>query len=293
LPWDVAPEKADDLSRLGRELNTAFDVMILEGINPVRFAASTNTLRTHIKVGRGTLDTYWVTVFAYGGYLRSHSSTDELAVRLQRVDTGNPHEFARALAWADDQNCKIRDGILARNAHRTAPWPGDVPAPGSVPFADELYLQALGFTLHHEISHIRKDHRHLDRLPPDEIAAKEDEADELAADWILGGLGDARSGEFVNRADGIALGLHLLIHLRMLSRGVPLPKWHNPTCARVRRVLSRHLADDDHPTWRFAFSLHQITLSHFNVPCEWGREFASYRAGVEYCLEAESAYSPG
>jgi hypothetical protein len=293
LPWDVAREKADDLTRLCRELNTDFEIMILEGINPVRFAASVNTLRTHIKVGRGSLDTYWATAFAYGSYLQSHPAIDERPVRLQPVDTAKPHEAARALHWADDQNHRIRDGILAKKAHRTAPWPVDLPAPGRVPFADEMYLQSLGFTLHHEVSHIRRDHRNLSSLPPDEIAPKEDEADELAGRWILDGLADCRSEEFVKRADGIALGFHLLIHLRMLSRGVPLPKWHSPTVARVRRVLTRHLADEDHPTWRFAFSLHRITLSHFKVPCEWGHEFASYRAGVEHCLEAESAYSPG
>ncbi len=146
-----------------------------------------------------------------------------------------------------------------------ADWPSQLPKPVLDPipasdeqFANELSLYAVAFILHHELSHIRLGHEGSSQID------LEREADQAAAEWVLGSLPDEQDKRFLARALGMAVALAI-----MVAYGIHTGKYggatHPRSYDRLMHVFDQHIRDPNHLAWFFVIAiltLHLDNASH-------------------------------
>jgi hypothetical protein len=137
------------------------------------------------------------------------------------------------------------------------PWPSALPGPRlarpdqeprDVELATELWLVALGWILHHELTHIRLGHLNKS----DEEIRDEIDADQGATDWLLADVQDERVR--LKMSLGIAIAVTVLgaFSLHRPSRTRLGSRTHPPAGERILQAMSHPSLADDHPAQQFA-----------------------------------------
>jgi hypothetical protein len=271
---NVAPERADEvLAILGQyEVRLVID-QDLERVFRARITDGRRDLRCSI----------------YGAEVVWAASLAYVTVHKQfKENVGESIRYADHFAtrWVP----LLLDFAFNRRIARRSkePWPGDLPTPrfpvdgqevDVVPLATHLWLMALAWILHHELTHIRLGH--LDRGDAridDEIAA-----DEGATDWLLQGVRDPNAQ--LVRSLGIAIAVVTLagFSLHRGMRSVQGNRSHPPAGERILRALSHPTFDDDHPAQELALIGAKMHLDSFDVTAPQGPFDTSSDCPNAYC----------
>lgn len=163
-------------------------------------------------------------------------------------------------------------------------WPNDCPMPTINPsnehvkVANELYLCAMGWILHHEIAHIYKNHKSTD----DDVKSRqqEDEADKSAAEFILAGIAD--NATINKRCLGGAIAFLVMTSKDLLSEEAAIfqENTHPKSFVRLKEVLDKYCIDKDHVAYGLCtVMIHshmgmrgkQTTINHENK--SWKEDF--------------------
>jgi hypothetical protein len=127
----------------------------------------------------------------------------------------------------------------------TASWPSVLPSPESegdhIKLANELFLCALAWSIHHELAHITLQH---ELIVSSDVAIKQEKAADLEATrWVLD---DLKSDDLrlTKRALGVATGVLALQSLEVESKIEGL-KTHPPAQERVHYCLTRYELDNE------------------------------------------------
>ena len=192
-------------------------------------------------------------------HLSLHPETSDF---LRQQPEGEDVKYANRFLLEDIfpgeiKQCKIRSDYNQN-------WPSGLPTPQKTPakesdenVADELCLVTCAFLLHHELAHIRLGHS---ADVTDEVSmAQEKEADNEAADWLLGGV-DVESPLFVKRMLGIVQA-NLMMTALDLYAGKFGGKTHPYSFDRLTSLLNRFLGSERHVAKALAFAVLDL---HFN-----------------------------
>jgi hypothetical protein len=281
----IAPERATELMEIVTKKGIKFEVKDTE--EPFFFFANPN--KKTITAGVGALGRLWAT--AYGYYCLyttvAEAKREDLAIR--ELSLKSDERMAKAstlLEWAIDAEYKIAKARKAKEQLPSIPWPDDLPKPVKNPVpesdehvADELFLAAGAYVLHHELAHLRLDQEPSD--DPAEMRRLEMEADEAAAAWLLRDL-DENDPRFLKRMMGIALALCWLTSVAVF---VPEDtRCHPPSCVRLHSTVDSFVSDDNHLIWAFVDTILRANLESRRMQYDQDREAASFKDDVEYCI---------
>ncbi len=172
--------------------------------NDQKFSFRVNTESKEIKLPTAALEYLWCACYAfyviYQGYCAANQSlADEFNLNGNERTRGALSLYE----WGMEQ------------LHQATPkeWPSDNVKPEesstaeeNIAVANELYLCATAWILHHELSHILHGHKN-EPLNDEESRAQEKEADKSATAWILDGISD----EAVLNKRGLGVAIATLV----------------------------------------------------------------------------------
>lgn len=289
----IAPEKAAELQKIMAQHQLKFEMEDTEE----SFFFFANPAEKKITAGVGSLGRLWATAY---GYFCLYTVVAE----VQRKDFHTVHEIdlkkdkrmgeaTTLLEWTIHVENKIAE--LRKQKKPLPPsfdWPSDLPQPVKNPphasdqhVADELFLCAGAFILHHELAHIRLGHKASWDF--NKMKALEEEADMAAAHWMLNGL-NHEDEKFVKRALGVALALSWLTSLAVY---VPEDKQdHPPSCERLFKVISHYVPDPNHVVWAFVGTILRANMEARQMAYDKQREVKSFKDDVEYAISIFKKY---
>jgi len=289
----IAPEKSAALQAEMKLLGVSF---IVEGTDkPFCFTADPPTKM--IRVGLGALGRLWATGYGYYCLYTKVAAAKRANLAIREIEFNRERRTAIAsklLAWAVHAELILAEAAKAKKPLPPLLWPTGLPKPRRVTrfasdqhVADELFLCAGAFILHHELGHFRC--KHVKSRFSEDNRDMETEADQTAAKWILDGLApsDAR---FRKRAMGVALALGWAASIALY---VPEDQVdHPPSWQRLATILEQFVVDDNDVIWAFVSTLLRANLESAKMRYDKLRPASSFKDDVQYCLSLFKQHKP-
>ena len=246
---NVAPERKD-------EFVETYSEFVLEYSEDHHWICSVDVANKEIRISSKVVEVFWAASFAYfrlytdlqneiGGHVA-------VAVQLDLKSPSHLKVGMDLLRWALDSWLNRQD----------VGWPSQLPQPTPSPscgsdehVAQELSLCATSFVVHHELSHIRLEHEGKSQIDA------EREADQAAAEWVLGGVEDERDARFTKRALGMAVALAILV-VRGMHTGDYGGNTHPRSYDRLMHTFDQHISDPNHKAWWFLVAILKLHLDN-------------------------------
>jgi hypothetical protein len=252
----IAPEKFNELEsfRIKHSPCAVFT-------NGQLFKFRVDTKTNEIKLPTKALEYLWCSCYffyvVYQEYckaINSNSDTFDL--------TGNPRSdlALKLYKWGYEQ-MHSKDLLI---------WPEDYPRPAAYSgntdenclVADELYLSAVAWILHHEMAHIYCAHI-SPPLNDEHSRAQEKEADKSATQWVLSGILE----EDVLRKRGLGVAIAALV---ITSQDILLGEFkettHPKSFQRLYDVLVEYFKEEDHLVYAFCTIICHIHMAFAEIP---------------------------
>lgn len=228
VPFNIAPERETELVALQTKYN-----LVIELVDRKGFDFEIDVTTGAISLPISALEYLWACAYTYWVVTQEYAASQHSGMETFDATANTRLQIAaRLFEWS------------ANNLHNTgmAPWPQSLPAPALTPksrsdvqVANELFLSALGWIIHHEIGHIVLGHpRRFVSLSQQQ----EKDADLHATDWVLSGL-ERNDPRLQKRALGVAIALLCLQSLEVRSIRSEQGS-HPPVHARLGYCLGRH-----------------------------------------------------
>lgn len=285
----VAPEKGPQVLKYIQEK----DVKVRVDENADRILFQANSGQQTIVVGLKCLARLWASAFAYFRIYTDVAAAKLADLNTRERDLRSSERMRQAgdvLKWAIETEIAIKwealTGLSSGGPREALPF--GLPQPfaeteyaSDQHVADELFLVALGYILHHELAHLKLGH-----VGEKGVASvlQEKDADREAANWLLEGLDDEWTPMFVKRALGIAIGLSWLASLNVYI-GPAASKTHPPAYDRLYQVLAQHIEDSGHPVWAMVSLILSLHLQNQGIPFGESVEFGSFQEAANYYVE--------
>ena len=204
-----------------------------------------------------TLEYLWACAHLLWVLYQEYTAAQErLEEQLDLASRPNVCDAIDVLNWA--RNNQAVSGVEV--------WPEALPRPASgatgsaVSVANELFLVAIAWIIHHEIAHVRANHPAMHRT----YAVKQElEADEIATDWILDNCQDPAQRK--KRELGMVTALLAMQLLDEPSGVETYVRSHPPTVERLYACLERAQVDNDGAPRAFAAVAMQWHLSQYDL----------------------------
>ncbi|MGE8283982.1 MAG: phage exclusion protein Lit family protein [Stenotrophomonas lactitubi] len=246
----VAPEREEELLAAAPTFSLALS-------NDRGFYIRVNMSTHEATLPIATLEYLWACAYLfwvlYQEYVAAQERGDEL---LDLSDRRYVRGAIDAFNWT--RNNQAVSGV--ESWPQTLPRPTRMDGDSAVSAANELFLMAIAWIIHHEIAHVRADHSALHRT----YAVKQElEADEMATDWILGKCDDP--GLRKKRQLGMVTALLAMQLLDEPPGADTYVSTHPPTVERLYACLERARVDDDGAPRAFAAIALQLQLSQYEL----------------------------
>jgi hypothetical protein len=253
VPYSIAPEREAELSELSAQHKFEIELSDAKGF-AIGVVIETGLIRAPI----AALEFLWAT--AYTHYVLYSEYADAQHAGMTQVKLGSSERSEKALRLFNWANANMR-----RTATET--WPSDLPRPEAAPeprsdihVANEAFLIALAFIMHHEIAHVRLQH------PPVAMfnaLQEEREADRAATKWVIEGAGTP--AELDKRLFGIAIAILALNAEETFTTRSIARTTHPHAFERLDECLTAAGVPEDHKVYAFAACLLQLHLNHSGV----------------------------
>src|ERR1700722_941989 len=278
----ASPEKAKELNRVLADNKIHFAIDL--SAEDIVFCADPFT--KIITIGAKGLARFWCHAYAAYVFFDELSAEKRRDSSVRLVDlrtTDRRRQAGDVLRWAVEHDIQIRmqgDKFKAES-HQ-------IPAGLPIPFApslkgsdedlaDELFLMALAFMIHHEIAHLRLKHVCATGLRSFE---QERAADVAAADWLLSDQSLSEK-QRAKRQLGTALGLGWLAVLDVYAK-VASNNTHPPMPDRLFELMQRFEPDPNGYVWGFLMALVGLHLGNKKAPVDDAMVFDSAKDTVDY-----------
>jgi hypothetical protein len=247
---NVAPNKFNELVK---EIGTGnLTLEIFESPNLVHCFQPDKKI---IWLSTRPLELLWAQAYAYWVWYSEVLATEQ--PRGQEIDPHRSPEVHRALEllrWATEEMVNSR----------CQPWPDDAPSLESEPenqscahVAQELSLFAVGFILHHELSHHRFGHQAVEDID------QERDADYGAMAWIMEKIGIS-APEFTKRALGASVALLYLI-TKGIYTGQHGGRSHPKDYNRLIFSLEPYVPRDCDEVWAFVAGILSLHMQNAGI----------------------------
>jgi hypothetical protein len=248
-PFALAPERQEELR--GRVAH--MQIKFRTDRRDISVAVDTG----EISLGFAALEQLWASAYWY------HVFYDEYGKAQRRLETKFDYlTVARTSTAFDLLNWSIRKHV----GYTQDRWPDHFPKPELHPLhasdihvANELFLCAVAWTIHHEIAHVLLQHPGIDS---ENSQREEREADLVATDWILA---FAPTPEHLRkRVLGVIVAI-LALDTIEFSIGDPASRTHPTAYERLAYCLVKYAAADDDEAFAFALCGLQFSLAQRNI----------------------------
>ncbi|MCH8500052.1 MAG: hypothetical protein LAT63_16380 [Marinobacter sp.] len=251
-PYRIAPERE-------QELGDWCDVegVFLDIVDQPGFTFHVYPLEKKIQTSIASLEFLWSTTYVHLVLYDEYAQAQERGE--DAFDTGGTQRSAAAIDLA-----KWAVGNIFGSGKQ--PWPDNFVRPIAEPVhhsdvhvANELFLSAFAWIMHHELAHIRLGHGVAITSRSQE---EEKEADVAATRWILEKCHDSK--QLQKRTYGVVAAILSL--KAIASPGTrDVLQTHPPTFERIDYCLSEAGIDDDNEAYAFAACIMQIQLASRGV----------------------------
>jgi hypothetical protein len=287
----IAPEKANELEEIIQRHNLELKIEDTEE----SFFFTANPQAGKIKAGNGALCRLWAIASGSFCLYTNVAEAKQRNIGIRELDLKESERMRRAtrlLEWVIQVEYDLAQAKLKKQPVPKISWPSDAPHPVEHPVhasdehvADELFLCAGAFILHHDLAHIRLEHEQTN--DPSDHRKLETEADMAAASWILDGV-DKTSAVFTKRLLGVALGLvwPTIVAVFAAEDQTTYP----PSFERLMDVMGRYVDDPNHVVWAFVGTMLRATAEARRMKYDENREATAFRDDVEYCIEVFKNY---
>lgn len=254
--YTIAPEREAEMVALQRKFGLG--IVFCEG---PKFRIRVDTEKKEIFLPIGALEYLWASAHQYWILTQEYAAAQRSG--NEEFDAhGNPRLQAAA---------QLRDWSLSNITRKGAEaWPGELPKPqrgggvdDDVNVANELFLAALGWILHHEIGHVTLGHSSVSTVTSIE---EEKAADLYATDWVLKGISrtDARMPK---RLLGVVIAL-----LTLQSLEIDLlpdhPRTHPSPYERIDYNLAEFRGTNQDVPFAFAAVVLQYLFAETSISAE-------------------------
>lgn len=278
-PFRVAPETAADLHALVISTSLA-----LEFCDDKRLFAEFVVSRKLIRIGLPFLEVLWAAAHAY--VLIFHE--------CQQASIRGETTFAVGERTRTAMAYKLyRDLLLSHAAGNSIKWPSRQVRPVCFPqqgtdihVANEVFLVAISWIIHHEIAHARLEHQEVTVSSVQE----ENEADHAATRWVC--YGKQETEPLRKCAIGIVTAVLLLIAYDFEVRR-NCSSDHPPSFERLVLNLDATGLGENDMIYAFAFKLVEIHLVQFGAAYEIDRQGSFRDMCVSACLAVREAVNGG
>lgn len=269
-PFRVAPEAAEDLNEL-----ISAKSLSLEICDDQRLFAELLPSKALIRLGVPFLEVLWSAAYAFIVTFSEYQKANERGETMFEVG-GTPRREAAYRLY--------RRLLEAHAAGKQIPWPSQEIIPVRFPqegtdayVANELFLVAISWIIHHEIAHARLGHQEVT------VASilQENEADQAATHWVCEGTQETQP--LHKRSMGIVTAVLVLLAYDIES-GRTRSITHPPTFERLILNLDATGFGQDEMIYAFAFVLLEIHLVQSKIAYEVDRDGSFRDMCVSACL---------
>ena len=269
-PFRIAPKARADLNQVIDSKALALEICADKALS-AELIVSSNLIR----LGVPFLEVLWAAAHAY--IVVFHE--------CQQANKRGDISFAIGGIPRTARAYKLyRELLQAHAAGSPVEWPSLDIRPERYPpqdtdsfIANELFLVAIAWIIHHEIAHARLGHQEVTVTS----VSQENEADEAATRWVCRGTKDSAS--LHKRATGVVTAVVLLIAYDLEVHRTR-SKTHPPSFERLIRNLDATGLGESEMIYAFAFKLVEIHLLQSDVPHELDREGAFRDTCISACM---------
>lgn len=257
-PFRVAPEAATKLNNIVLERSLS-----LELHDDSNIFAELIPSKALIRLGVPFLEVLWSAAHAY--IVIFHEYQQASARNQKMFDVGGTSRTEAAYRL-------YRELLQAHATCKSIPWPTleivpiQFPREGTDAYvANEIFLVAISWIIHHEIAHARLEHQDVT------VASiqQESEADQAATRWVCEGTQETR--HLHKRSMGIVTAILVLLAYD-IEAGRSHSKTHPPSFERLILNLDATGIGEDEMIYAFTFVLLEIHLAQSEISYEVDKE---------------------
>jgi hypothetical protein len=285
-PYIIAPEREVDLQQFIEHKN----LRIWLDVTTDSFDVNISGMMRRIKFPLRALERLWGYAYCYCLFFDLYRPTTQ----GRFIDLRENPTLAAArclLLWAHEAEVS---GVCRS-------WPEDTPRPDRPNYdrrmgsTNQVFLTMSGFILLHEVGHMALGHCDSPPANCEQSIAQEFQADQWAADWILGRWQQYDRNEmvFIQRSIGIAFALAALGGIEIYTVNASVRDHPNPA-QRLLAFLDRWIPESNArvlPKKATAWKVGPVVLhTHFlkaGRPIDTTRSYPSFR---QYLVEAQSYF---
>lgn len=268
----IAPEKADTLKKFRIEHDPCAVFT-----NDQKFSFRVNTESKEIKLPTAALEYLWCACYAFYVAYQEYSTANQGSASEFDLNRNERSRGALSLyKWGME---KLQQSPLKE-------WPSDKAKPDvdatineDVRVANELYLCAAAWIIHHEFAHINHGHKN-EPINNEESREQETEADNSATKWVLADVAD--ESVLKKRGLGVAIATLVLTAQDILA-GEFKETTHPKSFQRLYYAICPYFQDPDHLVYAFS-----TVICHINMAMS-GMEIVTnddetWKENLETCL---------
>jgi len=268
----IAPEKAAALDKIRIEHDPCAVFT-----NDQKFSFRVNTESKEIKLPTAALEYLWCACYAfYVAYQEYSTANQGSASEFDLNGNERAREALSLYKWGMEQ---LKQSPLKE-------WPSDTAEPEvdatineDVRVANELYLCAAAWIIHHELAHINHGHKN-EPLNNEESRSQEVEADKSATKWVLADISE--ESVLKKRGLGVAIATLVLTAQDILA-GEFKETTHPRSFQRLYDAICPYFDDPDHLVYAFS-----TVICHMNMAMG-GMEIVknddeTWKENLETCL---------
>lgn len=269
-PFRIAPENAQNLA-------TQIDSrgMTLEFVDEPKLLAEYLVKSKVIRLGVPFLEALWAAAHLYIVAFHEYQAAQRKGERF--FELGKQKRVA-------DAYLLYRHFLEATAARKAVEWPPGASRPIQYPYehsdvhiANEMFLVAVAWIMHHEIAHGRLDHEEASAVSK----LQESDADRAATEWVC--AGEPERLPLYKRAMGMVSAVVFLLALD-LCMGRMTSNTHPPSFERLMKNLETTGLGENELVFAFAFVLVDIHLAAEDVPGEVDRDGSFQDMCASACL---------
>lgn len=266
--FQIAPEKSKDL-----ESEVDLSTLTLEFTSDPKFSIEVFLVSKVVKLPVPALEYLWCCAHAFWVFYQvAHEAQVNNTSQVNQTSDPRSCTAVDLLNWSR-QNMERPEG---------SPWPDRMPKPdakceyaGDIHVANELFLCAIAWVIHHEIAHICLSHGNF--LASSDVQLEKD-ADNRATEWII-------SQSFIEletqkRHLGMITALLAIQYLDRPNGTDTYVDSHPPAVERIHYSLDRAGISDDGVVCAFTATALQFHLAQFGIQAPLdGKSFRDILSG--------------
>jgi len=269
----IAPEKISELEKFRIKYDPC---AIFTDDRNFRFRVDVEEKK--IKLPTVALEYLWCSCYSFYVFYQEHCSASLTnTVKFDLRGNERSRNAFDLYIWGYNKVKQINNTDWPCNLPK--PVIADCDTPEDCKVANELYLCAASWILHHEFAHIYHNHPN-DPLNNLDSIKQERESDLSATEWILGGVVDEKIQN--KRALGIAIAT-LVITAQDILVGEFKETTHPRSFQRLYDAITPYIKNEDHLVYAFSTVICHINMAIADIQIEVN-DNDTWKQNLESCL---------